>query len=303
MPQTNTTNFISVTLRMQTGVQLALFLTLTIGAVYGETEFFLNTRRVQENAQSIEAEVEALVRSSFYAADPTVVTIPRWRGNISSPEISAVVSARLQQQDSNIISVDLSEANDETEIIDSVASLVFVLHNQFDMPLDRILVVGFAEGANLAGGVAAKVQQDLGRQLSQITALDPSSGAELDHKLSQADAEFVEVVHTNAGGEGTWERLGHVDYYPNGGQTQPGCCTDSCSHERAFELLAEMWSPENDFVSARCGSVETLSASSCRWSTHKMGQKLEEQSASGIYFLETRQSSPFSRGAYFISFL
>lgn len=291
-------------------------------SVYGETGFFLNTRRVQENAQLIEAEVEALVRSSFYAADPTVwviclpkycpinnlcyfsVTIPRWLGNISSPEIPAVVSARLQQQDSNIISVDLSEANDETEIIDSVASLVIVLHNQFDMPLDRILVVGFAEGAHLAGGVAAKVQQDLGRQLSQITALDPSSGAELDHKLSQADAEFVEVVHTNAGGEGTWERLGHVDYYPNGGQTQPGCTTDSCSHERAFELLDEMWSPENDFVSARCGSVETLSASSCRWSTHKMGQKQEEeQPASGIYFLETRQSSPFSRGAYFISFL
>ncbi|EDV51686.1 lipase member H-A [Drosophila erecta] len=288
---------------MQTGVQLTLLLTLTIAAVYGETGFFLNTGRVQENPQQVEAEVEALVRSSFYAADPTVLVIPRWLGNISSPEISAVISARLQQQDSNIFSVDLSEANDETEIIDSAASLVIVLSNQFDVPLDRILVVGFAEGVHLAGGVAAKVQQVLGRQLTQITALDPSSGEELDHKLSQADAEFVEVVHTNAGGEGTWERLGHVDYYPNGGQTQPGCSTDSCSHERAFELLAEMWSPENDFVSARCGSVESLGASSCRWSTHKMGQKEEEQPATGIYFLETRQSSPFSRGAYFISFL
>ncbi|XP_039485864.1 pancreatic lipase-related protein 3 [Drosophila santomea] len=303
MPQTNASQFILVTFRMQTGVQLTLLLTLTIAVVYGETGFFLSTRRVQENPQQVEAKVEALVRSSFYAADPAVLAIPRWLGNISSPEISAVVSARLQQQDSNIFSVDLSEASDETEIIDSVASLVIVLNNQFDVPLDRILVVGFAEGVHLAGGVAAKVQQELGRQLSQITALDPSSGEELDHKLSQADAEFVEVVHTNSGGLGTWEQLGHVDYYPNGGQTQPGCSTDSCSHERAFELLAEMWSPENDFVSARCGTVESLSASSCRWSTHKMGQKGDEQHASGIYFLETRQSSPFSRGAYFISFL
>ncbi|XP_017080069.2 lipase member H-A [Drosophila eugracilis] len=285
---------------MQTGQLLVLFLTLTLAAVYGEPGFLLNTRRIQEDPQRIEAEVEALVRSSFYAADPTVLTIPRWLGGSSSPEISAVVTARLQLQDSNIVSVDLSEANNETEIINSVASLVILLNENFDVPLDRILLVGFAEGAHLAGGVAAKVQQDLGRQLTQLTALDPSSGEDLEHKLSSADAEFVEVVHTNAGGEGTWEQLGHVDYYPNGGETQPGCSTDSCSHERSFELLAEMWSPENDFLSALCGSVETLGASKCRWSTHKMGQK---EAVTGIYFLETQQSSPFARGAYYVSFL
>jgi len=221
-------------------------------------------------------------------------------GGSSSPEISAVVSARLQQQDSNIISVDLSEAQNETEIINRVSNLVVLLNSNFDVPLDRILVVGFAEGAHLAGGVAAKVQQDLGGQLPRITALDPSSGEDLEHKLSPSDAQFVEVVHTNAGGEGTWEQLGHVDYYPNGGQTQPGCSSNSCSHERSLELLAEMWSPENDFVSARCGSVENLGASNCRWSSHKMG---EDQPVTGIYFLETRQSSPFARGAYYIAFL
>nr|XP_016999362.2 pancreatic lipase-related protein 3 [Drosophila takahashii] len=292
-------------MRMQARQLIAFILTLAIAAVCGETKFLLNTRRVQENPQQIEAEVEALVRSSFYAADPTVLSIPRWLGDSSSPEISAVVSARLQQQDSNIISVDLSQATNETEIIDSVSSLVILLNRNFDVPLDRILLVGFAEGAHLAGGVAARVQQDLGSQLPQITALDPSPGEDLEHKLSPSDAEFVEVVHTNAGGEGTWEQLGHVDYYPNGGQNQPGCSTNSCSHERSFELLAEIWSPENDFVSARCGSVETLGASSCRWSTHKMGQNREEDElpASGIYFLETRQSSPFSRGAYYIGFL
>jgi len=40
--------------------------------VYGDTGFLLNTRRDQENPQQIEAEVEYLVRSSFYAADPIV---------------------------------------------------------------------------------------------------------------------------------------------------------------------------------------------------------------------------------------
>ncbi|KAI8041251.1 lipase member H-A [Drosophila gunungcola] len=299
MPQAKLCSASSVTLRMQTRELIALVLALTIAVVYGEPRFLLHTRRIQDNPQQIEPEVEALVRSSFYAADPVVLSFPRWGGNISSPEIPAVVSAQLQRMDSNVISLDLTKANNETEIIESVANLVNLLHSNLDVPLDRIQLVGFAEGAHLAGGVAAQVQRELGHQLPQITALDPTSGEDLEHKLSQTDAQFVEVVHTNAGGVGTWKQLGHVDYYPNGGQTQPGCSSDSCSHERSFQLLAEMWSPENDFVSALCGSVESLGAASCRWSTHKMGQS----EGSGIYFLETTQSSPFARGAYYISFL
>jgi len=45
---------------------------LNIIPVHGDTGFLLNTRRDQENPQPIEAEVEYLVRSSFYAADPIV---------------------------------------------------------------------------------------------------------------------------------------------------------------------------------------------------------------------------------------
>lgn len=213
-----------------------------------------------------------------------------------------MVSARLDQQASNVISLDLEKATNEAEIIESVASFMSILNVNFDVPLDRILLIGFAEGAHLAGGVAAKLYRDLGRQVPHLTALDPTPGDSLEHGLSPSDAEFVEVVHTNAGRTGTWDRMGHVDYFPNGGETQPGCSGDSCSHERAFELLAEMWSPDNKFVSALCGSVEMMSAESCRWSTLKMGQKVEGQ-PSGIYFLETHQSPPYARGAYYIGFL
>ncbi|KAH8379550.1 hypothetical protein KR009_005562, partial [Drosophila setifemur] len=272
--------------------------------VQAETGFLLHTRRSRDSPQRVEPEVEALVRSSFYAADPTVLSLPRWHGNSSSPELTAVVASQLEYQASNVISVDLAEASSEAEILESVATLVILLNKNFEVPLERILLVGFAEGAHLAGGVALKVKETLSRQLPRLTALDPSSGDSLQHLLSPLDAEFVEVVHTNAGGAGTWERLGHVDYYPNGGEVQPGCSvSSSCSHERAFELLTEMWSSDNDFVTAMCGSVEVMSAQNCRWSTLKMGQRGEGQPSSGIYFLETRQSYPYARGAYHISFL
>ena len=59
--------------------------------------------------------------------------------------------------------------------------------------------------------------------------LDPA-GPKLDnaHKdvsLDNTDAEFVDVIHSDASTPllGTLKRQGHVDFYPNGGLHQPGC--------------------------------------------------------------------------------
>lgn len=54
--------------------------------------------------------------------------------------------------------------------------------------------------------------------------------------LSKSDADFVDVIHTNGRktinmGLGLYEPMGHVDFYPNGGKTQPGC------HKKAFKLF------------------------------------------------------------------
>lgn len=44
-----------------------------------------------------------------------------------------------------------------------------------------------------------------------------------DEKLDASDANFVDVIHTNALLQGKIERCGHVDFYMNGGVMQPGC--------------------------------------------------------------------------------
>lgn len=43
--------------------------------------------------------------------------------------------------------------------------------------------------------------------------------------LGPLDAEFVDVIHTS-GLLGTARRMGHVDFYLNGGKDQPGCIPD-----------------------------------------------------------------------------
>lgn len=47
-------------------------------------------------------------------------------------------------------------------------------------------------------------------------------------RLDRNDAKFVDVVHTDTlpltrGGLGMKDAIGHVDFYPNGGHTNPGC--------------------------------------------------------------------------------
>lgn len=60
-----------------------------------------------------------------------------------------------------------------------------------------------------------------------FSGLDPAlpffTTVDRHSKLDKSDAKFVDVIHTNAGVFGKIEPSGHVDFYINGGQTQPAC--------------------------------------------------------------------------------
>lgn len=57
--------------------------------------------------------------------------------------------------------------------------------------------------------------------------LDPAGPGYTDmrseYKLDRNDAKLVDVVHTYMRILSLAEPLGHLDFYPNGGQLQPGC--------------------------------------------------------------------------------
>ena len=68
--------------------------------------------------------------------------------------------------------------------------------------------------------------------LLNFSGLDPAGplfeGYEPSVRLDKSDAAYVDVIHSNGeslivGGFGTWEPIGHVDFYPNGGRAQRGC--------------------------------------------------------------------------------
>lgn len=91
----------------------------------------------------------------------------------------------------------------------------------------KMHLIGFSLGAHVAGFAGA----ELGN-LSRITGLDPAGplfeSQDPRARLDQSDADFVDVIHSNGenlilGGLGSWQPMGHVDFYPNGGRMQKGC--------------------------------------------------------------------------------
>lgn len=59
-----------------------------------------------------------------------------------------------------------------------------------------------------------------------------------DSKLDETDAEFVDVLHTDALKEGKVETCGHVDFYVNGGIEQPGCKSGNILGEIIFTFVS-----------------------------------------------------------------
>lgn len=61
-----------------------------------------------------------------------------------------------------------------------------------------------------------------------VTGLDPARPLvdifTMDEfRLTRDDANFVEIIHTNAGLYGEYPQTGHADFIINGGQMQPSC--------------------------------------------------------------------------------
>lgn len=59
-------------------------------------------------------------------------------------------------------------------------------------------------------------------------------------RLGAADADFVDVIHTDGHLYGYPWPLGHVDFFPNGGGPyQPGCSVQDLPRRKWLQLICE----------------------------------------------------------------
>ena len=106
--------------------------------------------------------------------------------------------------------------------------IVLVRNKQNKNIYELLFILGHSLGAHTCGSASNAVDN----QLARISGLDPAgpyfAGKKSPARLDETDAKFVDVIHSNTEvalglGLGITDQSGHVDFYVNGGQSQPGC--------------------------------------------------------------------------------
>merc|ERR1712130_257720 len=149
--------------------------------------------------------------------------------------------------------------------------------------------IGHSLGAHVCGFMSNKLLEKRGRRMERITGLDPAGidwttrlvGVmkvepmavlpHVDKRLDASDADFVDVIHTDANFAGMMEPSGDVDFYigrteESLGSSQKDCgCKDNCDHARSFKLFTESVSHQiNADKLFQCTKTKKLSLEGCQ---------------------------------------
>lgn len=170
-------------------------------------------------------------------------------------------------------------------------------------------------------------------------ALDPAQpyfqGTPVEVRLDKSDALFVDVIHTDMLptipylGFGMSDPIGHLDFFPNGGETMPGCSKNvisqivdidgiwegtrdfvACNHLRSYKYYADSILYPDGFLGYECSSYSEFESGNCfpcpSNGCPKMGHYADEYNDRAIYgfkkfYLNTGDARLFTRWRYKVS--
>ncbi|PNJ63890.1 PLA1A isoform 3 [Pongo abelii] len=205
-----------------------------------------------------------LQNSGFNATLGTKLIIHGFRVLGTKPSwIDKFIRTLLLATNANVIAVDW--------IYGSTGVYFSAVKNVLGVSESSIHIIGVSLGAHVGGMVG----QLFGGQLGQITGLDPAgpeyTRASVEERLDAGDALFVEAIHTDTDNLGIRIPVGHVDYFVNGGQDQPGCPTFFyagysyliCDHMRAVHLYISALENSCPLMAFPCASYKAFLAGRC----------------------------------------
>ncbi|XP_069610486.1 pancreatic triacylglycerol lipase-like isoform X2 [Ranitomeya imitator] len=127
-----------------------------------------------------------------------------------------------------------------------VAYFIDILSSNFGYSPANVHVIGHSLGAHAAGEVGKRR-----KGIARITGLDPAEpyfqGTPVEVRLDPSDAAFVDAIHTDAApiipnvGFGMSQLVGHVDFFPNGGEEMPGCKKNALSQIVDIDGIWQGW--------------------------------------------------------------
>ncbi|XP_034826346.1 phospholipase A1-like [Maniola hyperantus] len=177
---------------------------------------------------------------------------------------------------------------------------------EYGLKAEELELVGASLGAHVVGHAAKHFYAATGKKPSRITGLDPAGPCYRSlpptERLAITDATKVDIIHTNIDGFGIAERLGHIDFYVNGGEFQPSDipyipCLVVCSHIRAILYWWQAIEHPKKFIGVQCHSIQEARLAKCYNNTKLNYVGLAADfNKPGIYYLQTHNEFPYFKG-------
>ncbi|CAK7301304.1 Pancreatic triacylglycerol lipase [Vulpes lagopus] len=226
-----------------------------------------------------------------------------------------------------------TQASQNVRIVGAeVAYFVEVLQSAFGYSPSDVHIIGHSLGSHAAGEAGRRLNGTAGR----ITGLDPAEpcfeGTPELVRLDPSDAQFVDVIHTDAApiipnmGFGMSQTVGHLDFFPNGGKEMPGCQKNilsqivdidgiwegtrdfvACNHLRSYKYYSDSIVNPDGFAGFPCASYSVFTANKCfpcpSEGCPQMGHYADRfpgktDKVNQIFYLDTGDASNFARWRY-----
>nr|XP_060624478.1 pancreatic lipase-related protein 2-like [Anolis sagrei ordinatus] len=221
-----------------------------------------------------------------------------------------------------------------------IAYFVNTLRKMYLYCPSNVHLIGHSLGAHTAGEAGRRLRGIIKTfpSIGRITGLDPAGigfeGFPDMVRLDSSDAQFVDVIHSNAGqfpniGFGVLNAVGDLDFYPNGGMIMPGCNNEitelseydhedfiretpragNCHHSRSHEYYLYSILYPNGFLGYPCKSYESFQEGNCfpcpKGGCPMMGHYADrfrhKVKKNTKYYLNTGATEPFTSWRYKIS--
>ncbi len=163
--------------------------------------------------------------TTFRLSRNTIFIVHGFNSNPETVNFLKLKDELLSKEDLNIFLVDWQNEAFGIDYFKAVFNVRLVakeivkfMKESFISP-NKTHCIGHSLGSHVCGYAGKEMK------LKRITGLDPAGplfGQKSSERLDKSDAEFVDIIHTDST-LGFNSPIGHVDFYPNGGGSQPNC--------------------------------------------------------------------------------
>ncbi|XP_045424789.1 pancreatic lipase-related protein 2-like [Lemur catta] len=310
-----------------------------------DTRFLLYTNENPDNFQVIDAADPDTIKASNFRLDrKTRFIIHGFTDNGEDSWLSDICQNMFKVEKVNCICVDwklgarttYSQAVQNVRVVGAeIAYFTQILSTELGYSPEDVHLIGHSLGAHVAGEAGRRLEGHVGR----ITGLDPAEPCFQDTpeevRLDPSDAVFVDVIHTDAAplipslGFGMSQKVGHLDFFPNGGEEMPGCQKNilstiidlngiwegttnfiACNHLRSFKYYSSSILNPDGFLGYPCASYDEFQENGCfpcpTEGCPKMGHYADQfkgntNAVGQTFFLNTGDSGNFTRWRYRVS--